>query len=257
MEAVLKTKLPNWVQDVYSFTSNLFGTLCLFMLVYRAFWYGGDWVGTALLIAGAFIAALVFVVCSEHPKKRHQNQVMRGLRAGALLIVMLFATKTVGSTPNDLGYWVNMANGQSTVVRYFLFMPLQFYPQPISFVSKQQDQGVGIKVKSLDGIPVHCDVWAKGIVLDQRDLLKLEQSFAEVTPASKPSQDYIRTRVMSVLADTAGAVFTSKTSEEIGRQGQFIIPYKIGTPMGDVLSRLVLRWQNGEVTFNCKVLFNN
>lgn len=231
--------------------TNFASFVLVLALMYRVSWYGDQFAFFTVLSA-----LLICLICGivTHEKGEYNFSGKFAVRkVKCILLLPLFLIYFVVG-PAQEGYWVNAANSESTLTRYFLLTPPS--SQPIYYVPQKFDQNVHINLKTRDGIPLQCNVDAKGIQLDERDALSLERSLIGLA-ATNPPEPYINSSLMDVLARNAETVLTGRTSEEIYRQGQFLIPYKIGTPVGDTLSRLMLRWSKGQVTFGCKVPFES
>ncbi len=95
----------------------------------------------------------------------------------------------------------------------------------------------------------------RGILLDDRDPIRLEAMMFNLDPAVEP-QSQIGSAVMGSLASASARVLSAKTSVEVAQERQFLIPYNIGTPLGDTFQQYLLKWSGGEVTFSCSVRFD-
>jgi hypothetical protein len=247
----LKVKIEpvtTWLNKNERWLLNLASTLIALLLLYRAFWYGGDWVS---VIACSITAVIIFAAAYDidYPSDA------RGIRVTRVVLLGLLLSSWCVVGFGGSGYWVNARNGETTFTRYWLVsMP---WPQPIYWVPQDLGQTVSIKVTTRDDVPLTCDIQASGIKLDERvGYDRLEREFVAVSSAG-PIEPRINGSLRGRLAQASVDVLKTRTSEEITRQSQFLIPHQIGTPLGDLISRHFLRWDKGEVSAKCRVLFES
>lgn len=240
-----------WFKKYERWLLNLASTLVAVALLCRAFWYGGDWVSvTACIIA----AIIIFATSVAVHEAQYDDAQRRALVTRAVLLALLLPFWGVVGFGGS-GYWVNARSGETTFTRNWLFTwP---WPQPIYWVPQDFGQTISIKVMTHDDVPLVCEVQAQGIKLDERVAYDtLEREFVALSSMG-PIQPRINGSLVGLLVQASANVLKARTGEEITRQSQFLIPYQIGTPLGDLMSRRFLRWNKGEVAAKCKVLFDS
>lgn len=126
----------------------------------------------------------------------------------------------------------------------------------VTFVTDDYRPYASVTTTTRDGIPLHCTVNANGIKLDKLDVASLKFFLVDEAHADNPA-DYIDTTLAATLAKAAVAVISQRTTDEIERQQRFVIPYRIGTPVGDTFRRLHVVWREGSVKTSCAVAFSN
>ena len=126
----------------------------------------------------------------------------------------------------------------------------------VVFVTDSYDRGVTVLFTTRDDIPLRCTVKAHGMKLDWRDGGSLKAFLLDATSAGNPA-DYIGTTLDDALSRSATAVLAQKTADDIERQRRLVIPYRIGTPLGETFGRLDLVLGDGTVSSSCAVAFSN
>lgn len=126
----------------------------------------------------------------------------------------------------------------------------------VVFTTDDYRPKVTVQITTLDDIPLLCTVSVSGIVFDRRNNLALTSFLLDLARVGNPA-DYIDAQLQDALRLAAVAVFSKRTTAQIEQERRFVIPYNIGTPVGDVFNRLHLQWQAGEASASCSVAFSN
>ncbi len=231
-------------------------TFCLYLLGMRWHYYVDTVGGFAFLIG--IVICVCFIAANKEDSassdlRSEDSKLKNRIARQVLLLAPMISLLYVGSSNG--GYYLNYATGQSTFTQDLL--PVSpFGRQPVYFVYKSQNQNVDVDVLTKDGVPLRCHVIANGIVLNERDPLKTEHMIFNLEPAIEP-QRQIDSALKISLASAAARVLSSKTSAEVGQEKQFLIPYSIGTPLGESFQRYMLQWSEGAVNFSCRVRFSS
>lgn len=172
----------------------------------------------------------------------------------AMVVCLALAATSVYPGPKnnmDDGFWLNRSTGANGVANGLLLSyPLNpnFIWVPTSYTEK-----TAVNVGSSDGIPMQCSVEARGLWLDTSDP---EAIIPALMKMQSPSSFY-GSELMVAIAAASKEALASKSTQEIATLERFILPYRIGTPLGSVLERLHLKWRDGLVAVNCRTVFNS
>lgn len=230
-------------------TYGILAACSLLVVLAWAIYMGDNPLPWLCVIGGAawWISTGFFCVSRDSKKGNTENIRRRAVRlaeiVSALALVSLFVATPGGKV------WVIPERGETSLSRTFFSMSPFSLPTyyPVAF---SHARSTAVHVVAKDEMPLRCIVSASGITLNRRDVPQLERFLLGIAATRDPDK-YLDSEVVSSLATSSALILGQKTTEEIRGQGQFLIPYRIGTPMSDMLARNFLRWQDGMVTFRC------
>ncbi len=207
--------------------------------------------GPTLFTLTGFVGMVVFIVatvfCAGGDQDRARDYCWRLTQAVSLL--------TLVSVPqfdkNAEEVWVNTETGATTIHQpvWSSLVPWRIARTMVSVPTKYYVHR-STNVSTDDGVPLTCTITVSGIVLDM-DRLDIETKARELAamPLKAPAN------LSDAFATSAAAVLARESAEDIERHSTLVIPYRIGSRVGDTLQSLGLKWNDGEVGFSCKVRF--
>ena len=227
--------------------------LVILLLFVKMYWYGIDRFALATFLVSAFgWVAIAMLHTANDVKASVKIAAPKIWRVVTLLsAAALFLTFTpTGDRYYPAGVWVN--GNKSTLSRNVLAL-IPFWDK-VSFIPGDFQPFLSVQATTADGIPLSCESRAWGIVLDRRDVEKLERFIIEKNGVGDPAS-FIAGTLNAAVARASEQAIAARTSDDIIRQSAFVIPYHVGTPLGDGLASLRLMWQDGTVSFTCHVWF--
>jgi len=253
--AIARRQVSSFVRDALGrenrgITYGVAAGVCMFAVVCRMF-YIGNALGLGLLIVSVICWLVVWMLLDGFKAKLLQKREVRTRICRFAQIVSGFGLISLFYASPMGQVWVIPERAETSISRSILWMPVFATPEYFS-VTPDHGATISIDVVTKDEVPLQCSVIANNIFLDYRDTRPLETLLLGVAATRDPNQ-YLNAEVQATLATAAGTVLRGRTTEEISRQGRFLIPYRIGTPMGNMLSRNSLRWQDGTVSFRCEL----
>ncbi len=210
----------------------------------RCFWGSWDTIGTSSL---ALVVVLIIVFCNTVDDLKLQGKL------GIILAMFTISTCSLfWVLQTKDGVWVNTTTKETTLSHGLVAVfPFQ---SAVYFVGLKQDQTTKVKATTSDGIPLTCAANARGIVLN-KESESLEKALTS-DEARNPEAKIAGTLGNEIRA-AAATVIAAKTSQEIDQLRQFYIPYHVGSRLGNNLSSLGLRWNEGTIQLSCEVIFNS
>ena len=248
--AIAKVRAPSFIQTVLKeenrgLVYGAFAALCIAAGFVRSVSIGNG-LAVFVFLGIAPCYGLVWLTWMCDASLKAQTRVWRFAQLVSVSALGLLLWVMPG-----VGIWVIPERAETSLTRSVFWTPVFVAPTRYT-VEWYHAQSAGINVISTDGVPLFCSVFTNGILLNGDDAARLEKFLLGIALTTHPEK-YLNGEVETALATSAGAEFRSRSSEEIQRYGQFLIPYKIGSPMGDMLARNLLRWRDGTVTFRCEL----
>jgi hypothetical protein len=223
--------------------------------------YGSDW----LSISTFFVLVAAFVVCIavtiEDIFGQHEWSVsgLKCLCVMALAVSVvdagLFPTPTANSESGAVDFWFNVRTSQSTLSRDLLVVrPFSPDIKYVKFLARNPE--VDIRLTSHDGIPLLCTGQVGGLLLNVDNPEALVKFLGDVITTGTDPNVYIDSQLDNAIAAAMTKILAPMSTDEIGKRSSFIIPYQVGTPMGDMLKSVFYKWNDGSVYVSCRAVFN-
>ncbi len=209
-----------------------------------------SWVPVVSFIGGITALFACRVVESENEySHRWRNSLGRRVLWAFVWLPMLSPLSLWVVGAPDLGIRVAASN---STLNHIVFLARGFPPE-VAYVVPYEFKTIGVDVRftSKDGIPLRCQVFAEGVVLDQENPA-LESTLVSLAAAG-PVQSALENAVRAALAEEAELVLAQRATAELERDQYFVIPYRIGSPLTAALHNNALRWSSGRVSFDCEV----
>lgn len=171
-----------------------------------------------------------------------------------LTCFMLAQQFVVAMSPS--GVWVARDGRTTLSTRFLVFVPIVQAPEFVPWVvyahgSRDPRPFVSVRTETTDGVEISCSVGYTGISFRREDPVALEQFLTNLGFSSDSVLEKVEGRLSVAFQQTALRVLSQKSAAEIERGGHLLIPYQIGTPMGDALQELFLRWSGASIVYNC------